>query len=254
MINRLSKSVILRGRLAGPGTLLKRTQVISHASETARVRVTDWDGRRQRMMIEDIVSAGKRAGRIYLASELEEGVLNLRSILGDSFSPNLETMKAADWGIVLLDPDGVAKRLIALKMAFPSLNLSNVVTKKPSLLLKSVEDIERDANGTKKLLANARDIESLIEQLPDLLNPKTCLSILLSIQKWYNGRHSKEQKDPVAILEGDPDLVYRAQAMDQPFEPVYENEDGTYQAGEYLYRERRADWQAYIDRTRYGQP
>lgn len=204
-------------------------------------------------MIEDIVAAGKRSGRTYQAAELEAGIKNLETILGEGFAPNLETMRAADWGTVLLDPEGVAKRLIQLKVCFPRLNLSRVVTKKPSLLLKSIEDIERDAGGTKKMLEKAKDLDTLIEELPDLLNPKVCLSILLSINKWYNGRHSKEQRDPVAILEFDPDLVNRAQAMDQPFEPVYENEDGTYQAGEYLYRERRADWQAYIDKTRYGQ-
>ena len=205
-------------------------------------------------MIEDIVAAGKRVGKKYDAFELDEGIKNLQTILGEGFAPNLEAMRASDWGRVLLDPEGVAKRLISLKVCFPGLNLSRVVTRKPSLLLKSIEDIERDAGGTKKMLEKAKDLDTLIEALPDLLDPKVCLSIILSINKWYNGRHSKVQRDPVSILEGDPDLVYRAQAMDQPFEPVYENEDGTYQAGEYLYRERRADWQAYIDRTRYGQP
>ena len=30
----------------------------------------------------------------------------------------------------------------------------------------------------------------------------------------------KLKRDPVEVLEGDPDLVNRAQAMDVPFEPV----------------------------------
>eukprot|EP00955_Chlamydomonas_euryale_P108355 365844-Chlamydomonas_euryale.AAC.5 len=63
----------------------------------------------------------------------------------------------------------------------------------------------------------------------------------------------KLKKDPVEVLERDPDLIRRAQECDVPFEPVYENQDGSFQAPQLNYAEKRTEWQAYIDRTFYGQ-
>ena len=43
------------------------------------------------------------------------------------------------------------------------------------------------------------------------------------------------------------------QACDVPLEPVYLNDDGSWTAPSLNYKEKRADWQAYIDRTVYKQ-
>lgn len=56
------------------------------------------------------------------------------------------------------------------------------------------------------------------------------------------------------VLENDPDLIRRAEDNDTPFEPVYEDESGNFQAPQLNYAEKRADWQRYIDQTRYKQP
>lgn len=69
---------------------------------------------------------------------------------------------------------------------------------------------------------------------------------------WHCRYHLEE--DPVEVLERDPDLVRRAQDMDQPFEPVYQDEEGNWSAPLLNYREKRTDWQAYIDQTFYKQP
>lgn len=38
-----------------------------------------------------------------------------------------------------------------------------------------------------------------------------------------------------------------------PLEPVYINTDGSWMAPSLNYKEKRTDWQAYIDRTVYKQ-
>ncbi len=87
----------------------------------------------------------------------------------------------------------------------------------------------------KRLLASARDMDLLLETVPELLSPKQLLSVLttvscyfsnqnrnftpsLKVNKWYNKWSAK--RDPIEVLETDPDLIRRAQDMDVPFEPV----------------------------------
>ena len=45
-------------------------------------------------------------------------------------------------------------------------------------------------------------------------------SIILSAPTIQCLLRYKLEKDPIEVLENDPDLVNRAQAMDVPFEPV----------------------------------
>lgn len=100
----------------------------------------------------------------------------------------------------------------------------------------------------KKMLANAKAPDQLLQAVPELLSPKFLLSCLVTIQKWHRG----SGREPLDILEADPELIYRAQTMDVPLEPVYEDADGNYQAPEFNYAETRTDWQKHIDDTRYG--
>ena len=49
------------------------------------------------------------------------------------------------------------------------------------------------------------------------------LALQTSINKWF-----QLTKDPVAVLERDPDIILRAQDADIALEPVTENPDGTW--------------------------
>lgn len=44
-------------------------------------------------------------------------------------------------------------------------------------------------------------------------------------------------------------LETRTQACDVPLEPVFDNPDGSLMVPKFNYREKRADWQAHIDKT-----
>ena len=51
------------------------------------------------------------------------------------------------------------------------------------------------------LLANAKDAGSLITSIPQLLEPRSAVSVLVTVQRWY------PSKDPIKVLEADPDLI-----------------------------------------------
>eukprot|EP00877_Chromochloris_zofingiensis_P013208 jgi/Chrzof1/8140/UNPLg00187.t1 len=78
------------------------------------------------------------------------------------------------------------------------------------------------------------------------MSPPTLIRVLVTVEKWYYNK-----KDPVAVLEADPDLITRAQACDIPFEPVYVNPDGSWTAPLLNYKESRTEWQAYLDKKLY---
>lgn len=58
----------------------------------------------------------------------------------------------------------------------------------------------------RQLLRGAKDPDAIIAAEPACMTPKTLASILVTINKWYH-----LEKDPVQVLENDPDLVRRAQ-------------------------------------------
>jgi hypothetical protein len=66
------------------------------------------------------------------------------------------------------------------------------------------------------------------------------------VRKWYDLK-----RDPIEVLEADPDLLTRAQVNDVPLEPVYMNDDGEWTCPLFNYAEKRTDWQTFIDSTRY---
>jgi hypothetical protein len=48
-------------------------------------------------------------------------------------------------------------------------------------------------------------------------------------------------------------LIRTAQENDMPFEPIYQSEDGGWMVPSLNYKEKRTDWQAYIDKNIYKQ-
>eukprot|EP00198_Chlamydomonas_reinhardtii_P009209 XP_001698546.1 predicted protein [Chlamydomonas reinhardtii] len=152
-------------------------------------------------------------------------------------------------GRLAADAPAVANKIILLKTHHPGLNLAKALTAQPRLLLQSPEQLDRSARMVRQLLSRAKDPDRLLGAEPSLLEPKALISVLITVTKWYF-----LEKDPIEVLEADPELVQRAQDYDVPFEPVYMNEDGTWTAPLLNYKEKRTAWQKYIDQTFYKQP
>ncbi|KAG2449491.1 hypothetical protein HYH02_005635 [Chlamydomonas schloesseri] len=203
--------------------------------------------RRQRVTAE-IIEASRRAG-VKAGPEAIRGGLDTLEALLPGFTPNLDTLKAADWGRLAADAPAVAAKIILLKTHHPGLDLAKALTAQPRRLLQSPEQLQRSAKMVRQLLSRAKDPDRLLGAVPSLLEPKALISVLITVTKWYF-----LEKDPIEVLEADPELVQRAQDYDVPFEPVYMNEDGTWTAPLLNYKEKRTEWQKYIDQTFYKQP
>ena len=219
----------------------------------------------------------------------------------------------------MLDPAGAATRLVALKGAYPSADLAKILMERPLLLTRDPSALAADASHVRALLSAARDVDALVTALPLLTDPRVCVQVLVTVEKWYFGR-----RPAIEVLEADPDLIRRAEvrrvlflgpegggmnrwggreegesedrgrwarawarqqaknpkappavaantqtehannthalkqtntkACDVPLEPVYlDPETGAYRAPSLNYKEKRADWQRYIDQTFYKQ-
>lgn len=48
---------------------------------------------------------------------------------------------------------------------------------------------------------------AIVEVTPELLDPRWLVSVLVTVRKWY-----QLKKDPVEVLDMDPELVQRSQA------------------------------------------
>lgn len=58
----------------------------------------------------------------------------------------------------------------------------------------------------RQLLSTAKDLDALVTSLPCLTDPALTISILVTVDKWYFNK-----RDPVEVIEADPELIVRAQ-------------------------------------------
>lgn len=75
-------------------------------------------------------------------------------------------------------------KIIMLKLHYPRLDLAKVLAKKPKMLLLSYEKLDQQAQQVRHLLSRAKDLERLLGLVPELLDPKECISILITVTKW----------------------------------------------------------------------
>jgi len=230
----------------------------------------DWAARQRQLFVREILDGMTRQNRAgstrkgvrpimtktqldasapkYTEEQLMAGFAALEALL-PGFSPTLEGMSAAQWAEVAMDTKGTAAKIVTLKVVWPGVDLAQVLTRFPRPLLQTTAEITDDAAKVRDLLKRAKNPDAIIQAEPPLMVPKSLASVLVTINKWFH-----LAKDPVQVLENDPEIVRRAQEMDQPLEPVYQDEKGNWIVPELHYRERRADWQRYIDQQRYKQP
>ncbi|GIL83261.1 hypothetical protein Vretimale_11371 [Volvox reticuliferus] len=204
--------------------------------------------RRKQRVTTEIVEAARTARVAATPEEIRAGLETLESLV-PGFTPNLDTLKASEWARLAADARAVASKIILLKSHYPRLDLARVLVAQPKLLLQSPEQLDRSARQVRSLLSRAKDLERLLAAEPALMEPRALVSVLITVTKWYY-----LEKDPVEVLEADPDLVRRAQDYDVPFEPVYMDEQGNWTAPLLNYKEKRTEWQKYIDQTFYKQP
>eukprot|EP00200_Dunaliella_tertiolecta_P001510 CAMPEP_0202349006 /NCGR_PEP_ID=MMETSP1126-20121109/6682_1 /ASSEMBLY_ACC=CAM_ASM_000457 /TAXON_ID=3047 /ORGANISM="Dunaliella tertiolecta, Strain CCMP1320" /LENGTH=281 /DNA_ID=CAMNT_0048940753 /DNA_START=145 /DNA_END=989 /DNA_ORIENTATION=- len=184
----------------------------------------------------------------YDLKQLESGIERLELLL-PGFSINIEQLSALQWADLVTDTNGVAAKLVALKGCYPNLDLVDLLQKYPKVLTLEPQELRENAYKVMELLQGAKNPEAIIQAVPELITPKILASVIITINKWY-----QLERDPIEVLENDPDIVRRAQEVDTPFEPVYVNDDGSWMLPQLAYRERRSEWQKYIDQTRFKQP
>jgi len=207
----------------------------------------DWVARRKQRTTGEVFEAARKAGMQCTKENLGGGMQQLEDLI-PGFTVDLEVMKASQWASLFLNVPEAAIRIVALKGHYPKADLARILQQKPQLMLADVAQLQSNAKQVKQLLQTAQDMDALLTELPGLLDPSLLISVLVTVDKWYFNK-----KDPVAVIEADPDLIRRAQACDIPFEPVYVDKDGSWMAPSLNYKEKRADWQAYIDKNVYKQ-
>jgi hypothetical protein len=71
-----------------------------------------------------------------------------------------------------------------------------VLMKYPRLLLKTEGELETSALQVKDMLQSARNACSLLSELPQLLEAKTLVSVLVSLKRWY------PKREPLGMWQG----------------------------------------------------
>ncbi|KAF8055487.1 hypothetical protein HT031_006746 [Scenedesmus sp. PABB004] len=213
-----------------------------NASSSSGAPITDWEARRRRRVVDDLFDASRRLGPAFTREAIAEGVTTLEALL-PGLQVDVEALKAADWARLALDVGGAATKLVLLKSCYPGADLSRVIQRQPGLLLLDASTLEENSKQVKSLLSTAKDADALLTALPSLMEPRTLISVLVTVRKWYFNK-----RDPVEVLEADPELILRAQACGVPLDPVYMDETGNWSAPGFDYLNKRAPWQEYLDK------
>jgi len=140
--------------------------------------------RRQARDIEEVVAAGKRAGRDAAATARD--VAALAALLPGGL--NLFKMKAADWLTVSSDVNGAAARLITLKLLYPSADVFKLVAARPRVFLYSEAELRADAAEVHALLAQSASVCAVIEAVPELSDAGALRRALATLRTSYPGQ------------------------------------------------------------------
>jgi len=145
----------------------------------------------------------------YDLKQLESGIERLELLL-PGFSINIEQLSALQWADLVTDTNGVAAKLVALKGCYPNLDLVDLLQKYPKVLTLEPQELRENAYKVMELLQGAKNPEAIIQAVPELITPKILASVIITINKWY-----QLERDPIEVLENDPDIVRRAQVKEK---------------------------------------
>lgn len=93
-------------------------------------------------------------------AEVEQNLQQLRRLLPDM---DASPLKPAQLVRLALDLDGVAQRLLVLRTAFPTANVSSIACRHPQLLLDA--DVQRLRDSAEEVSERARASERLSRRL-----------------------------------------------------------------------------------------
>jgi hypothetical protein len=140
--------------------------------------------RRQARDVEEVVAAGKRAGRD--AAATAKDVAALAALLPGGL--NLFKMRAADWLAVSSDVNAAAARLITLKTLYPSADVFKLVSARPRVLLYSEAELRADAAEVHALLAKCASVCAVVEAVPELSDAGALRRALATLRTSYPGQ------------------------------------------------------------------
>lgn len=161
------------------------------------VPLTEWEARRKKRDLEDIMQAAKRRGKD--PAKVKANLEQLETILPNLI--DLNKMKAADWVLLSEDVQGAANKLIILKTQFPTADVFSIMAKRPKTLLQTEQRIEENAQQVKALLSRADNIDAIIQAVPELSDPATLSRSLGYLASYFPGQ------DPVALLQENPTIL-----------------------------------------------
>lgn len=222
------------------------SSVVLRATD-AKYPVIDWVQRQKQRTIDELYQLTRKTKPSCTKESIKSGMEDLELLI-PGFVLNIEAMRAVEWVSLLSDPQAVAHKIVVIKTHHPNLDVGRALNKYPRILLNTPTELHKSGLQVRSLLATASDPDAILGEVPALLDPRNLISALVTINKWYH-----LSKDPVEVLQRDPDIIRRAKENDVPFEPVYVDENGNWMAPLLNYKEKRTDWQAYIDRTVYKQ-
>jgi hypothetical protein len=159
----------------------------------------DWEAKRREGDLKDVQQAGSKLG---VKAEVIQNNLQQLQALVPGLLINLDKMKASDWAKLLRDIDSVVAVVIALKTHYPKVDIANIIKRKPKLLLSSQQRVEEDALKVKSLLSTkVQDIDSIIDAVPDLMNPQQLTQSLSNLVAWFPNH------DPFELLQQNPQIL-----------------------------------------------
>ena len=177
----------------------------------------DLISRRRERNMKDVIERGRKQG-------VGEEALRSNCRMIGSLLPDVELccpqkMKASDWVKVLSRPEGVAETLVVLKQAYPSSNISRVISKSPKLLLEATSKLQLDADEVKNMLSqeglNDDQICFVVESVPDLLKPSSLVQSLSNLRRWLPNQQAKD------ILLKSPQMLLNIDECDLEANPSY---------------------------------
>mmetsp|Transcript_15724 Transcript_15724/g.30179 ORF Transcript_15724/g.30179 Transcript_15724/m.30179 type:complete len:300 (+) Transcript_15724:97-996(+) len=230
IVARLSIRNIRSPRLHG------RTVVCTSSEHPALLTREGWVQRHKERVLQEVTQAACKLG--FEEEQMYINYVALDALLVD-FTPNLDKMGAKEWAMVAGDASDIYHKIVMLKAHFPSLDLQKLLAANPRVLLKDGARLEESIINVKAMLCEAKNVDSMIQALPVLLEPKVLVSVLVTISRWF------PNKDPLEVLEDDPELVLRAQEKDIPFDPVF-FDGGNWSAPSYDSKGKLLPWQKYI--------
>ena len=148
------------------------------------ISADEYDRRKRARDVEEVVAAGKRAGRD--AAATAKDVAALAALLPGGL--NLFKMKAADWLTVSSDVNGAAARLITLKLLYPSADVFKLVAARPRVFLYSEAELRADAAEVHALLAQSASVCAVIEAVPELSDAGALRRALATLRSAYPGQ------------------------------------------------------------------